>query len=122
MVSISRVYGGGVFVESQTLDNNARMRVSRYTVQLSRPFSAVFHPFPEGLNSTWEFQKTEEKALSDPTEIPPPYRERGVAIPLSHCVSWAFFQMKSNPGAQSTKNLVEKSLLPKTGPDLWCLA
>ena len=25
--------------------------------------------------------------LSDPTEIPPPYRETGVAIPLSHCVS-----------------------------------
>ena len=28
------------------------------------------------------------KALGDPTEIPPlPYRETGVAIPLSHCVS-----------------------------------
>ena len=28
------------------------------------------------------------KMLSDPTEIPPPpYRETGVAIPLSHCVS-----------------------------------
>ena len=25
--------------------------------------------------------------LSDPTEISPPYRETGVAIPLSHCVS-----------------------------------
>ena len=31
--------------------------------------------------------KDGEHPLSDPTEIPPPYRDTGVAIPLSHCVS-----------------------------------
>ena len=27
------------------------------------PFSCLFRPFPEGAKSTWEIQKTEEKAL-----------------------------------------------------------
>ena len=32
------------------------------------------------------FPQKNALSYSDPTEIPPPYRETGVAIPLSHCV------------------------------------
>ena len=36
--------------------------------------------------SAWNQEKHLLLVLSDPTEIPPPYRETRVAIPLSHCV------------------------------------
>ena len=45
------------------------------------PFCCLFRPFPEGLKSTWEIQKTEEKGLfpqisSDflkPPSLKPPF-------------------------------------------------
>ena len=46
-----------------------------------RPFSALFRPFPEGPNSTWKIQKTEEKGpfpqissdLLKPQSLKPPF-------------------------------------------------
>ena len=41
----------------------------------------------KGRKISEKVESVEIRLLSDPTEIPPRYRETGVAIPLSHCVS-----------------------------------
>ena len=41
-------------------------------------------PLRPAISSVWLWKI---RMPSDPTKIPPPYRETGVAIPLSHCVS-----------------------------------
>ena len=50
--------------------------------------------------------------LSDPTEIPPPHRETGVTIPLSHCFSVVSQTIAATPPLLSIK-LAYRS--PKTG-------
>ena len=42
--------------------------------------------------------------LSDPTEMPPPYRETGVAIPLSHCVFCGVADYRCYTPTSSVKN------------------
>ena len=60
-------------------------------------------------------QKTRERrgCLSDPTEIPP-YRETGVAIPLSHCVSCGIADYCCYTPTSFRKNGLSQAL---SGPD-----
>ena len=48
-------------------------------------------------------QNTIFQALSDPTKIHPPYRETGVAIPLSYCVSCGIADYRCNTPLLSVK-------------------
>ena len=53
-----------------------------------------------------------KSVCSDPAEIPPPYRETGVAIPLSHCVSVISQTIAATPPLLSVKKAYRS---PKTG-------
>ena len=47
--------------------------------------------------------------LSDPTEIPPPYRETGAAIPLSHCTSCGIADYRCYTPTSFLKNSLSQS-------------
>ena len=50
------------------------------------------------------------QVLSDPTEITlPPYRETGVATPLSHCVSWGIANYRCYTPTSFRKNCLSQS-------------
>ena len=65
-------------------------------------------PEDRSMNS-WD---TLSSRLSDPTEITPPYREAGVGIPLSHCVSCGIADYRCYTPTSSLKMAYRN---PKTG-------
>ena len=55
------------------------------------------------------FPSNSEPGLSHPTETPPPYRETGVAIPLSHCVSCGIADYRCYTPTSFRKNGLSQS-------------
>ena len=56
------------------------------------------------------------QTLSDQTEIPPPYRETGVAIPLSHCVFFGIAEYRCYTPTSFRKDGLSQA---KVRPNKW---
>ena len=83
--SVSVPFSCLLFLEKQAL-------LSPLRSVLLRPYR-ICSPYRNSLSVLFLVRKgplgafVASRGLSDPTEIPPPYRETGAAIPLSHSVS-----------------------------------
>ena len=96
---------GGVLVENASDDFPQQKKLENLLPNFagsSPPISPKTSP-----TSLW---KSVELKLSDPTEItPPPYRETGVAIPLSHCASCGIADYRCYTPTSFLKNGLSQS-------------